>query len=158
MSGRLIGTGKAWPWLITLLFLGNAGLAAAVLHFSRTDPSFAVEPDYYERALSWDVESAALARGASLDRVVEADAEAGRLRVELRDAAGDRFAGATVRAMAFHHARMADAQEAAMEEVSPGVYEAAVAFGREGRWEVRLEALRDGERSLTSDTVRVGER
>jgi nitrogen fixation protein FixH len=147
------GGGRIWPWLIAGLFTFNVATGAAVIYFSRSDPSFAVEPDYYERALAWDQEAAALQRGRTIERAIEADARSGEVRVRLTEPDGSPFTEARVVATVFHHARMVEAQTVELDEPATGTFAGAARLDRPGRWEVRLSMERDGRTYLTSDTI-----
>ena len=88
--------------LLTLSLLGALTTAAIAV----SDPSFAVEPDYYKKALHWDQHQTALERSARLGWSVALRTEpaivGAELVVELRDRQGQPVEGADVRVEAFH--------------------------------------------------------
>ena len=56
-----------WPLLLALVLVGQAGGVIAMVVVSGRDASFAIEPDYYEKALAWDEASRLRAASESLD-------------------------------------------------------------------------------------------
>ena len=43
-----------WPAILLALLGGHAAICVAMIVVATNDPSFAVEPEYYTRALDWD--------------------------------------------------------------------------------------------------------
>ena len=144
--------GLLWVWLpvalLSLSFLGAITTAAIAV----SDPSFAVEPDYYQKALNWDEHQAALERSARLGWKATLRIGAGvvgsEVVVELRDRSGGPVDGASVRLEAFHNARRAHVVAARMQPAGGGAYRAEMPLRRAGLWEFRLEARRSGDRFL----------
>lgn len=134
-----------WPAIILGLLGGQVALSAIMIYVASSDPSFAVEPDYYQRAVSWDQRS----RGAELTASV-AIANAADLRGErearftIREADGRSLRGALVTVVAFHHGRAADRKQATLREQDDGAYAARLPLRRAGLWEFRLTIERDG--------------
>ena len=95
-----------WPAFVVALFAG-AVLANMVLVFRATgDPSHAVLPDYYQRALRWDEKLAQDRKSAALGWQLRIEA-ARPLRVTLADRLGRPIDRATLRVSLFHKARSA---------------------------------------------------
>ncbi len=145
--------GLYWPALVAAVFLGNIALATWVLILSGSDPSFAVEENYYEKALNWNDEIDQRQRNAELGWSVALQAagapdEMGTSEITLRldDADGDPLRGATVRAEAFPIARGHDRRELAFDEVAPGAYAGRVERARPGLWELRVAVEHEGDR------------
>lgn len=77
-----------WPFFIIVLLVGGAGANVALMVIATRDPSFAVEPDYYQKALRWDEamtqESHNAALGWSVAVGVDAATRSGPTRIVLR--------------------------------------------------------------------------
>jgi hypothetical protein len=156
MSAR----GWYWPVAIVALLVGGAGANIGLMIVANRDASFAVEPDYYRKAVEWDRTMAQEARNAELGWTVAARlerAEAGRARLValVRDRAGALLTGAAVVAEAFPSAR---AREITTFVLGPtgeaGAYAVTLPHARPGLWEVRLRVTRGGEvftRTLSRD-------
>jgi len=154
--------GRLWPWGLGLVLAVTIAGNFWVMHVARSDASFAVEPDYYQKALAWDSTRAQEARNDALGWRLEAglvpsgDGRA-RLDVSLRDAAGAPVAGATVAVEATHNARAADVVRATLDPDPAGGYTAELGAGRPGLWQLRFEVSRGAERftaTLRRDTSR----
>jgi len=152
---------KGWHWGV---FVG--GLMAVVIganliliYFATSDPSFAVEEDYYQKALDWDDKRSQDRANAELGWTVEL--EVGRERApdgtvqvvaRLSDREGQPVGGAGVDLELFHNARAAWIHRAQLREDGSGSYSAALPLRRPGLWEFRLNAVRD-ERRFTYTSV-----
>jgi nitrogen fixation protein FixH len=129
-----------------------SGLVAMAV-IASGDPAFAIEPDYYAKAVRWDDERAQQAVNAELGWQLEASlAAADRARqptplvVRIIDRAGRPVARAKLTLEAFANARAAELVKAELEEQADGTYAAALPLRRAGLWELRFIARRDGER------------
>jgi len=78
---------KGWYWPFFLVGLQASGVGANLYFMSRaiSDPSFAVEPDYYAKAIAWDAHQAQARDNAELGwelklDVAAADPGTGRAR------------------------------------------------------------------------------
>jgi len=130
------------------------------------DPSFALEPNYYDKAVHWD-ETQLQARQSSalgLKLAVAAPlslAADGRVDVQLRvtDQLEGAFSGAQISLEAFPNAYASRVQHVSLHESTPGVYSGHLARGVAGLWELRVVvkrgALRYGE-VLRCDVVKGG--
>ena len=47
-------SGRFWPWFVAALLAATAVGQGIMLYAATHDPTFAVVPDYYERAVAWD--------------------------------------------------------------------------------------------------------
>lgn len=143
---------RAWAWpagLIALLAVsGGVNLAMAVI--ASRDPSFAVEADYYAKAVAWDATMAQDARNAALGWTaaarLEPEGQGSRLTVAIRDRAGRGLDGLGVRVEAFHNARAARRLVTGLTGRGTGGYDAVLSATRPGIWEVRVEATAPGRR------------
>lgn len=128
---------------------------AVLFSMSRTDPSFAVEPDYYKKAVNWDQEMRQRATNAQLGWQSQVHfthlAGGAELRIMLEDAQKVPLTGAAIKVVAFPNARANLLQDVALKETEPGVYTGPIQLGVRGEWEVRLTAMRDGQ-TFTSST------
>ena len=141
-----------WKWApVALLGSLLSGLGAMVL-IATGDPSFAVEPEYYQKALDWDRERAQQASNARLGYrltvSVRAPGAGGarELVLEFDDAAGRPMHGAKVEVSAFHNARAAEIVRGRLAEREPGTYVQQLPLTRLGLWELRFVTQRAGVR------------
>jgi nitrogen fixation protein FixH len=145
---------KGWYWPLLLASLLASGVGANVYFMCRAvgDPSFAVEPDYYAKAVAWDAHQAQAKEDADLGwrlalSVSPTDRGSGRARVvaTLTDREGRKVPGLAVGLTAFHNARAADVVTATLLESAEHAYAADVAVARPGLWEFRVAATRGTE-------------
>jgi nitrogen fixation protein FixH len=119
---------------------------------ARQDKAFAIEPEYYEKALRWDATMAqerrniALGWTASATLVLARPGRPGEMEVALSDAAGRPLDDAVVSVEAMHNARASQRYHATLAEALPGTYRATMDAHRPGEWEVRVTAQRAEER------------
>ncbi|HSL52589.1 MAG TPA: FixH family protein [Candidatus Deferrimicrobiaceae bacterium] len=156
MSAR----GAYWPAVIVALLVGSAGANIGFMVVANRDASFAVEPDYYRKAVEWDRAMAQQARNAELGWTVSARLEpaaAGRARLvtAVQDRAGAPLTGGAVEVEAFPSARAREITSFALESTSEaGVYAGPLPSARPGLWELRVRVSRHGEvftRTISQD-------
>lgn len=143
---------RFWAWVPALL-LGSMLLGLGTLaHIAIDDPHFALEPNYYDKAVHWDraraeqSESRALGLRLSLTEIrVGAD---GSAEIELRalDARGMPFTSAAVEADAFPNAFATRRQQVSLREAGPGVYRGRLERAMPGVWELRVDVTRQAAR------------
>jgi nitrogen fixation protein FixH len=139
--------GWYWPVGLAALLVGSAGANIALVVITARDASFAVEPDYYAKAVAWDETMAQQARnhalGWSLGLGIEPTGERGRMTVAARlaDRAGTPLEGALVVIEALHNARANRVLSATLEPRGPG-YAAVMPLARPGLWEFRVRVAR----------------
>lgn len=147
----------AWLWgslIVGLLSLQVAvGVVAIVL--ATGDPSVAIVPDYYEKALNWDDEKAMLSASDKLGWNFELSVSSGAdlqgqrtIVVTLRDQAGVGIENAAVKLSIYHHARAADLRQIPLRAHGGGHYSGLAAIQRGGNWEVELTAIRPAQGEL----------
>ncbi len=145
-------TGKPWFWpaaIGCILALG-VGANVVLLVVANSDPSFAVEEDYYQKGLDWDEKRAQDARNDALGWRVDLAAVAApgdatpvlELTVALRDPGGVAVEDAGLTIEAFPLARSATVDRAAFRGVGDGLYRASLPFRRPGLWEFRIRIER----------------
>ncbi|MBI2568466.1 MAG: FixH family protein [Candidatus Schekmanbacteria bacterium] len=143
-----------WPAIIVTLLAAHCSVTGFLLVAATTDPSFAVEDRYYEKALSWDAELAQRKRNDELGWRLLVQPPGGLagletqevpLVVRLTDRSGAPIQQAEVTVAAFHNARAAQVTTRALRERAPGQYEALFPFVRAGIWELRCAATSRGQ-------------
>ncbi|MCW5776774.1 MAG: FixH family protein [Phycisphaeraceae bacterium] len=151
-----------WPGMVAALISISLCFAGVTAFVALTDPSFAVEPDYYDKALRWDERRAQAVRNDELGWHVEIEVAGaldalGRREVRLTalDAEGRPLEGATASVEMFHHARSSQRLAATLTESAPGVFVGSPAIAREGLWEIRFEIRRAADAFIGSAEVRV---
>jgi nitrogen fixation protein FixH len=142
-------TGRYWPFLLVGLLASGVGANLYFLARALDDPSFAVEPDYYAKAVAWDAHQAQARTNAVLGwrlliDVAGADPSTGLARVTARltDRNGSPVTGATLGMEAFHNARAADVLKATLRETAGHDYAADLSIRKPGLWEFRVVAAR----------------
>lgn len=155
---------RAMLWAMAPAGLLGAMVAGLVVMavIASNDPGFALERDYYAKAVSYDQEIAQREQNQKLGWRVEAKSGAidatGRaaLVVRVTDGAGP-IAGARVQVEALRNASASRVVEASLIEARPGEYRAELDLRRGGLWEFRLEILRSGERFTEVSRLDVSE-
>jgi len=147
--------GWFWPGLIVGFLLFQVGLCAIGVYLATSSQSFAVESDYYNKALHWD-ESAAEQQSSNalgwqtalfVADTAGSDAVLGKriVTLTLKDRAGAPLDGASVKLLCFAHARAKDAQQASLKPAGGGAYSATLPMPRDGLWEFRMIASRGAD-------------
>jgi nitrogen fixation protein FixH len=143
----------AWiigPALVGVITMSTMIGAAALIYHAHADPSFAVETDYYDKAVHWDASAAQQRRSAELGwRLRIAAGASDGFELTLTDGLGLPIDGASVAVEAFHNARSADRITLAPKDSGGGVYRQTADFARPGLWEFRVIARR-GEDTFTA--------
>jgi nitrogen fixation protein FixH len=120
------------------------------------DPSFAIEPDYYRKAVAWDARLAQERANAALGWTATATLARASARaraaivLSLRDAGGQAVRGARVRVTAIHNRDGAHPVVASLAERADGAYDAQLPLAHVGLWEVRVDAMRGAQRFSAS--------
>lgn len=141
-----------WPIGIIVVLAASVVFNFYVMFVARSDQAFAVEPDYYAKAVSWDAHmaqeraNAALGWHARANLTLATTDAAGHLLVSLQDANGKPVTGARISVDAMHNARASQRYAATLTESQAGQYLAQLSAHRSGEWEVRLTASRGAER------------
>lgn len=144
--------GWYWPWIVAGLLLLAIGANGLLLLKATTDPSFAVEPDYYRKALDWGQTQAQARLNSELGWRAEVAVEPettvpgqARVRTRFTDRDGMPVDGAGITLEAFHNARSAERIEAALVPQGDGAYAADLPMRKDGVWEFRLRAVRGSD-------------
>lgn len=141
-----------WPAGIIALLGMSVVIQTFAIFVAHGDPSFAVEPDYEQKAANYnDViaqrqANAALGWTASV-RTSPADrpSDAVVVRVRLVDKTGDAVEGADVSFDACHVGRASKVFHSSLSPDASGDYSAELPANRSGIWEFRVTATRTGE-------------
>ena len=144
--------GWYWPWFVgAFLLVGSLVPSVFLVYYALNDPSFAVEDDYYQKALDWDQTMEQMrankALGWSLDldldRVAGADGTRA-LALRVLDGEGVALQGCRVSMLYFHNAR---AQMRFEESVTSegDLYVTRLSMQRPGVWEMRFTVQRGGD-------------
>ena len=151
-----------WPALIIGALALHVVASLVTVWIATSNPSYAVEEDYYRKSLAWDATRAQERRNAQLGWRLAAEvipsAEAGvdpALTVRLTTADGSPLDGAEVTLEAFHNARADDILRAHLAGTGIGAYSSPVPMRRSGLWELRFAVERAGERFTHTDKIYV---
>lgn len=151
--------GAFWMFVPVILLAGLIGFQMLLLSGALNDPSFALEEDYYQKAVDWDVHVAQQRENARLGwRVeprVERAGEGARFVLVMSDAQGRPLTGAQISVVAFHNARANERQSPGFREEGDGRYVTAAAALRPGQWELRVMVMHGAGRFEESYRVEV---
>ncbi len=148
--------GMGWPIGVVVILSATVAANIVVMRIANNDAAFAIEPDYYKKAVAFDSTMALTQRsnalGWSARSAIVASDSVGRpmLTVSLLDAQQQPLQGATVQVTALANARANDILSATLQETAPGQYQARLSALFAGLWEVRIDAVRGGEHFVTS--------
>lgn len=147
-----------WPIIIATAMVLHVVAWLAVAYLAVSDSSFAVEENYYEKALAWNEHQKQQLINRELNWHVEAQIELKRdglakLRLRLQSPKKEPITGAQVAITAFPIARSNQRIQATATESSDGWYEADLTTHRPGRWEVRMIARRHEVTYTHTDVV-----
>lgn len=139
-----------WPFVPPAMLLVMVSGLIVLARIASDDPSFAVEKDYYKKAVGWDAERARERESTRLGWRLDVEtrrAPAGRVELVARliDKHGAHIERAELGVEAFHNARAAEILVAELDETQ-GAYRAALPMRRSGVWELRFVATRGHER------------
>jgi len=158
-----IGFQKGFAWaLVPVVLLGTMFVGWGVMiSLALDDPAFAIEPEYYDKAVHFD-EHRAEAResrelGWSLQVAPRLDAEGALVDVTLRDRQGRPIKDASVKATVFHNARSSQWRQLEFRGDGHGRYSQRLAPWRPGLWELRFEVQRGGQRFLQVTRLSLGD-
>ena len=154
--------GRRWIALILGLIGLNMSIVFVTVRAAVSDPSFAIEPAFYQKAVEWDraagEQAGAQLLGWSLAARVD---ERGTLIADLTEPGPDGtrrpLAGADVQAEAFAQARSGQRVAVHLAQQPGGEYAAALNARRGGLWEVRFTARKSGTVYRHTETVLLGD-
>jgi nitrogen fixation protein FixH len=150
---------RGWFWaavpavLLTASVVGVGTLATIASH----DPGFALEENYYQRAVQWDRHEEQRATnerlGYQVSLALEGDTGAVEVVVRAVDRQGVALDAAEVRVVAFANDRAADRRRLTLRPAPDGSFRGLLGKARPGLWEFRCEIRSNGERF--TEVVRV---
>lgn len=148
---------RVWPHFIFVLLALNFTVVGITVFVATSDPSFAVVPDYYTKAVEWDVQKEKQLASDALGWHVHAAAipsgSAMSIRVIVSDKDSKPIGDAKVTADVFHS--KFPGQRATVELTSSidGGYEVPVPTPHIGEWNIELRIERDDHTYLGSHAV-----
>ena len=148
--------GMGWPIGVAVILGATVVGNLVMMKVANGDPSFAIEPNYYQKAVQFDSTLAEERRSATLGWSATSTIVAGgtgKMRivtVHLLDAQQQPVQGATVTITALFNARANDVLSATLRESAPGQYEAPLKARYPGQWEVRVDAVRGTDHFVAS--------
>jgi len=153
-----------WPISLAGVLAATVAANIWVAVIANDDPSFAIEPDYYRKAVEWDTTLAQGRHNASLGwrltptmGAIAADGST-LLSAQLTDSAGSAISGAVVRVIALAVARASDVHDVTLAPSGAGTYAVRLDARRAGEWELRFDATRGGEHFTQVSRVRLSSR
>lgn len=151
--------GMQWPIAVAVVLALTVIGDVTVAVIASRDEAFAVEPDFYQKAVNFDDEMALRAASRTLGWRLEPSLQLGhpgtpgRVSIMLRDSAGAPVSGAHVALLAMHNARASHQLNATLTDLGGGAYEAPLSAERPGEWELRFMVTRGGDRFAVRDRI-----
>ena len=151
--------GAGWPIGIALVLCATVVGNLWMMRVAGSDPSMAIEPDYYKKAVGFDSTMAEKRRSnalgwsaiTTLDSVVAGSATL--VHVHLSDSTGAPITDATVTIVALFNARANEVQAVTLAQETAGSYSGRLSILYPGEWEVRVDATRIGAHFLSTSRV-----
>lgn len=144
--------GWNWPAMIVGLLGLQIVLCMIAVYLAVSDPTMAIEPDYYKKAVHWDDAAAERLQSDALGWTHELTLDPGadvlgRRAVSLKLAGQDGrpLTGAIVELEAFSRARASHRLTLTLVEQAPGNYTGLMPVRHDGLWEFVLTAARGRE-------------
>jgi nitrogen fixation protein FixH len=138
---------RLWPLALVAVLSMTVVANIWLLWAANDDQHLAFEPDYYRKALAWDSTMAQSDRNAELGwRATARFEHGGHLTVALADAAGRPLAGAVVTAEVIPIAHADRIGSMSLAETAAGAFGVEVPLVYTGLHEIRLRAVRGGDR------------
>jgi len=151
--------GSLWPVIIVGALTLHVVVSLVVVFIATSDPSYAVEENYYQKALAWNDKRAQDRTNESLGwRIVFSveppakPSDQPTIEVRLQDDNASPLNGGSVSLEAFHNARSGDIVRIQLAPAGDGIYRASFPADRNGRWELRFTIEHDGNRFTHAET------
>jgi nitrogen fixation protein FixH len=144
--------GLGWPIGMGVILATTMAVNIAVMFVAKDDPSFAVEKDYYRKAVEWDhtmeQERHNQQLGWRVEPVLDRYSPQGGalLHVRVTDSTGAAIPDATVQVAALYNARAGDVFEATLQRERNDTYTARLPVTHTGQWELRFTIVRGADR------------
>lgn len=154
----IIRKDRVWPTIVLAVLGGYVAFGLIAARVASHDPNFAIEPDYYRKAVAWDSTLAQARRSAALGwrltpTLGSISEGAAPFTVDLRDSTGAVVMDARVSVEARPIAHADDVVRATLTARDDGAYATRLPLGRAGLWELHVDATRGADRYET--TVRM---
>lgn len=152
----LIRKDRIWPTIIVGILTIYVAFGLIAARVASHDPNFAIEPDYYRKAVMWDSTLALSRRSAALGwRIIPTlgpigNGTAALLALDVRDTSGTIVRDANVSVEGRQVAHAEDVTSATLGERADGEYVAQLPLARPGLWEFRVVATRGPDRFATT--------
>jgi len=147
-----------WPIGIAAALLFTVCANFGLLYVAGHDPSIAIEPDYYAKAIAWDSTMAQRTNNARLGWHIEPQLGAfapntgAALSVTLTDSTGVPIGDATITVSALYNGRASVVLESTLR-YDDGAYRTMIPIAHRGQWELRFDVRRAAERFTNSMRV-----
>ena len=148
-----------WPAVIIGALAIHVVASLVTVWIATSNPSYAVEEDYYQKAIRWDEKRAQDARNGELAWRLDVDVlppsvqgDAAVVDLALTGGAGSPLAGAAVAVEAFHNARAHDILRGSTVTDGDGRGSMDLAMERNGVWELRFTVDHGGDHFTHTET------
>jgi nitrogen fixation protein FixH len=145
-----------WPGFLIVLIASIVVMNVVMLIVASSDPSFAVDPAYYENQWRGGATDNNQRLGWSAEVAVEPAGDRALLRARILDDDGQPIEGALVSASVFHKAEASHALRAELAPLADGGYVAPLQLERPGTWACRLTVHRADDTFVTVKEFEVG--
>jgi nitrogen fixation protein FixH len=157
--------GMWWPIGLSAVLAATVAANIWVAVIANDDPSFAVEPDYYRKAVAWDTTLAQDRHNALLGWRLTPEMSAiapdgtSLLSAQLTDSTGAAISGAAIRVAALAVARASNVHDLTLTPAAgTGNYAVRFEARRAGEWELRFDATLGAEHFTQVSRVRLSSR
>ena len=147
---------QRWPAAIIAVLVGQMAFGVWTARVAGSDPHFAVEPNYYDRAVNWDATMAQSRKDRALGwhanaTLTRSVGTAATLHVSLTDSSGTPIVADSITAdvLAIAHSDVIDRVTLSSNGAE---YTGAVISAGNGLWEIQLRARRGAD--LFTSTLR----
>lgn len=144
LVNKFFARGLQWPLLIVVLLTIPVVAGGYLAYMATHDPTFALESDYYRKAVAWDATMAQDKANGELGWQSEARATPTAngldVAISLRDKTAANLAGLKVHVDGFFLARGKDLQSGDAQLGADGRYHATLALPHGGIHEIRVRA------------------
>jgi nitrogen fixation protein FixH len=144
-----------WPGILILMIAAIVVMNVIMLIVASSDPSFAVDPAYYDNQGNGGRLDAGRHLGWTAQVELEPAGDRALLRARILDRDGQPIRAASVTASVFHKAQASRVLEAEMAPLADGGYVAPLRLDRPGAWACRLTVRRDGDTFVTVEELEV---
>lgn len=150
-----------WPYFLIFLLVAGASSNIFMVVLAVNDPSFAVEKDYYKKALNWDKEMDQQRQNKALGWKVKVSVkttaapkgtgtnETMLLTLRVLDRKAHPVTGASVVVDAYHGARASTRTRQIARPLDKAGYLVAMPLSRKGLWEFDISVRKAGKRFTT---------